>query len=94
MTYIKMNIEGAELDALKGAKQAIIRCKPKLAISAYHRPSDLWQVPELIGSLCPDYRSVFTTARRRCHRDSALCLDSMNVRLRSLCYCVSGKFFV
>ncbi len=56
VTYIKMNIEGAELDALKGAKQAIIRCKPKLAISAYHRPSDLWQVPELIGSLCPDYR--------------------------------------
>ena len=56
VTYIKMNIEGAELDALKGAEQVITRCKPKLAISAYHRPSDLWQVPELIRSLCPDYR--------------------------------------
>ena len=56
VTYIKMNIEGAELDALKGAEQAITRCKPKLAISAYHRPSDLWQVPEFILSLCPDYR--------------------------------------
>lgn len=56
VTYIKMNIEGAELEALKGAEQAIARCKPTLAISAYHRPSDLWKVPELIRSLCADYR--------------------------------------
>lgn len=56
VTYIKMNIEGAELEALKGGEQAIKRWAPKLAISAYHRPSDLWQVPDVVRSLRPDYK--------------------------------------
>jgi FkbM family methyltransferase len=56
VTFVKMNIEGAELEALKGGERAIKRWAPKLAISAYHRPSDLWQVPELIHALRPDYR--------------------------------------
>lgn len=56
VTFIKMNIEGAELEALKGGEHAISRWAPKLAISAYHRPSHLWQVPELIRSLRSDYR--------------------------------------
>lgn len=56
VTYIKMNIEGAELEALKGGEQAIKRWAPKLAISAYHRPSDLWQIPNLIRDLRPDYK--------------------------------------
>jgi FkbM family methyltransferase len=56
VTYIKMNIEGAELEALKGGERAIKRWAPKLAISAYHRPSDLWQVPDMVRSLRPDYK--------------------------------------
>lgn len=56
VTYIKMNIEGAELEALKGGEQAIKRWAPKLAISVYHRPSHLWQVPDLVRSLRPDYK--------------------------------------
>lgn len=56
VTYIKMNIEGAELEALKGAEQAIKRWAPKLAISAYHRPSDLWQLPDLVRRLRWDYK--------------------------------------
>lgn len=55
VTFIKMNIEGAELEALHGAENAITRCRPRLAISAYHRSSDLWQVPFLIRELRPDY---------------------------------------
>ncbi len=50
---IKMNIEGAELDALHGARRTIARWSPRLAVSAYHRPSDLWRVPELIRELRP-----------------------------------------
>jgi FkbM family methyltransferase len=56
VTYIKMNIEGAELKALEGARESLIRWKPKLAISGYHSPSDLWRVPEVICSINPDYR--------------------------------------
>lgn len=56
VSYIKMNIEGAELEALMGAKQAINNWRPKLAISAYHRPSDIWQVPFLIRDLRSDYK--------------------------------------
>lgn len=56
VTYIKMNIEGAELDALRGAAQTITRWKPKLAVSAYHRPADLWRVPETIQDIDSSYR--------------------------------------
>lgn len=56
VTYIKMNIEGAEMEALKGGEQAIKRWAPKLAISAYHRPSDLWQIPNLVRELRSDYK--------------------------------------
>ena len=55
VSYIKMNIEGAELDALRGARKAIGKWHPRLAISAYHRPTDLWQVPRLMHKLRPDY---------------------------------------
>ena len=56
VTYIKMNIEGAEIDALRGAAQTIRRWRPKLAVAAYHRPADLWQVPALIREIHPGYR--------------------------------------
>ncbi|MEQ9560272.1 MAG: FkbM family methyltransferase [Rhodospirillales bacterium] len=55
-TFIKMNIEGAELDALNGARETIARWKPRLAISSYHMPSHLWQVPFLIKKLNPAYK--------------------------------------
>jgi FkbM family methyltransferase len=52
---IKMDIEGAELDALIGAKRTLVRDTPVLAISAYHRASDLWTIPRLIKSMVPEY---------------------------------------
>ncbi len=55
-SFIKMNIEGAEIDALEGAKNTIQTFAPQLAISAYHRPADLWEVPAKMKSLRDDYR--------------------------------------
>lgn len=49
--FIKMDIEGAELEALKGAEAIIRRDRPKLAISLYHQPHDFWRIPQWIDSL-------------------------------------------
>ena len=59
VSYVKMNIEGAELDALDGAAASIRRWNPKLALSAYHRPSHLWQVPAKVKELDPRYQLYF-----------------------------------
>ncbi len=46
--FIKMDVEGAEIPALEGARKMITQSKPRLAISAYHRPQDIWEIPVLI----------------------------------------------
>ncbi len=55
-TYIKVDIEGAELEALHGARRVIARDLPVLAICLYHRQQDLWQIPLFIRSLSSEYR--------------------------------------
>lgn len=55
-TYIKMDIEGAENLALKGAQRLLSRAKPKLAICTYHWPCDVFELPLLIMSFNQDYR--------------------------------------
>jgi FkbM family methyltransferase len=54
-TYIKMDIEGSELDALAGARGIIQRHSPVLAICAYHLQNHLWQIPLLIRSFSDEY---------------------------------------
>ena len=54
-TFIKMDIEGAEPDALHGAAQTIKRHRPTLAICVYHAPEHLWEIPLQVAELTPDY---------------------------------------
>lgn len=56
VTFIKMDIEGAELEALKGAAGVIRRDRPKCAICIYHRPEDIVTIPLYIRQLVPEYR--------------------------------------
>ncbi len=55
-TYIKMDIEGEETAAIKGAKKTIIKYKPKMQIAAYHRSEDMFAVPEEVLKLRKDYK--------------------------------------
>lgn len=56
ITYIKMDVEGAELNSLKGAKNIIEKYRPRLAICVYHKTDDLLTIPDYILSINPDYK--------------------------------------
>lgn len=55
VSFIKMDIEGAEGAALKGARKHILRDHPKLAVCCYHKVDDLWKIPEQILAIRKDY---------------------------------------
>ena len=55
-TYIKMDIEGEETSATRGAAKTIAKYKPKMQIAAYHRSEDLFSVPEEVLRLRGDYK--------------------------------------
>lgn len=61
VTYIKMDIEGAEYEALLGAEKTIKKYSPKLAISIYHKRLDIWRIPLLLLSYNPNYRFYLRT---------------------------------
>lgn len=55
-TIIKMDVEGAEEEALNGASETITNFRPKLMISLYHRNRDIFYLPLLVKKLCPEYK--------------------------------------
>ena len=54
-TYIKMDIEGAELDALAGVRSTCARVRPVLAVCVYHAQDHLWKIPLRMQALSSDY---------------------------------------
>ena len=56
VTFIKLDIEGAEGPALEGMRETIARYKPKLALSAYHKADDLIRLISIVREIRDDYR--------------------------------------
>jgi len=56
VTFLKLDVEGAERDALLGARAVISRCQPLAAICVYHGPCDLWEIPLASHELLPEHR--------------------------------------
>lgn len=54
--FVKMDIEGAEIDAVRGGANTIARDKPRLAIAVYHEQENARQVCQLLRQIRPDYR--------------------------------------
>lgn len=56
ISFMKLDVEGSEYEALLGAAETIRRCRPRILLSAYHLSRDLFALPQLIESIAPDYR--------------------------------------
>jgi FkbM family methyltransferase len=54
--FIKMDIEGSEIEALKGTAYTIRTKKPRLAVSVYHKPEDIIEIPLFLHELLPEYK--------------------------------------
>jgi FkbM family methyltransferase len=59
--YLKFDVEGAEWEALRGCAKLLEHARPLMAISLYHRPDDLWQLPLYVDSLALGYHSLIRT---------------------------------
>jgi FkbM family methyltransferase len=53
--FLKLDVEGAELDALRGGLNSILRFRPKMAISLYHKPNDLFEIIRFVSRAFPFY---------------------------------------
>jgi hypothetical protein len=56
--FIKMDIEGAEREALRGATQTLARYFPELMLDSYHRPDDMQVLPPIIRQANPRYSMI------------------------------------
>jgi FkbM family methyltransferase len=56
LTFLKADVEGMEMALLRGAQVTIRRHRPKIAVCAYHYPTDIPELAHAIGELVPNYR--------------------------------------
>lgn len=75
-SYVKLDVEGAEAESLRGMAATLRRCHPKLCVSAYHKTDDFFRLPLLLEELCPGYRMYLRRNR---------CLPAWEIQLYAVC---------
>lgn len=86
---IKLDVEGSELDVLKGAAMSIACWKPLLLISAYHKPDDFWTLMNFVKSVRSDYKFAmrhYTAGYYACNEEDKFLFESLGINIRKLCY--------
>jgi|GEM_PF-6132674 len=63
INFLKIDIEGMDLAAIKGAKRIIQHSKPNIAVAIYHKPSDFIEIPKLLKYFVPDYKFYLSNKR-------------------------------
>ena len=58
-SFIKLHLEGAELAALKGARQTLLSSRPVVAATVYHNADGIWRTPLWLMETLPDYQFLF-----------------------------------
>ena len=71
VTLLKMDIEGAEMHALEGARNTILKNRPKLAICIYHSDEDMIRIAEWIHDLIPNYK-LYVRQHSNCIAETVL----------------------
>lgn len=56
VSFVKMDVEGAEMDVLCGMRETILRHKPKMAVCIYHKPEDIFTIASYLLELVPEYK--------------------------------------
>lgn len=79
INLIKIDVEGADLDVIKGASQIIKQQKPNLAISCYHKPEHIWQIPQVIKKLNPDYTMYLRQHGHHGFELTLYCIDKSRI---------------
>ncbi len=56
VSFINMDVEGSESQAIEGCRRTIQEWKPKMLLAAYHRSEDLFAIARQVDAICPGYR--------------------------------------
>ena len=56
VSYIKIDVEGADLDVLYGAQETIRQYRPRIAVSIYHKDEHMLEIPEFMHEMYPAYK--------------------------------------
>jgi FkbM family methyltransferase len=83
-TYVKMDIEGTEVDALVGAKRFLEQTSAVWAVCAYHKLEHLWQIPLYINSLTKGYRFFLRRYAEECWETVCYAVPENRLKVKAM----------
>ncbi|MDO6444378.1 FkbM family methyltransferase [Colwellia sp. 1_MG-2023] len=79
VNLIKIDVEGADLDVINGASNIIKQQKPNIAVSCYHHPAHIWQIPQALKALNPNYQMYLRQHGHHGFELTLYCIDKSRI---------------